>query len=207
VERQRLAVVVVALGIGLFGTAIAARTELNPWWTNAAVAVFVLAASAMLLKKQLASLFEVSWRAIGGAVLLAAAMVTATHLFFAFATGLVPGLEETVAALYRDIGAQSPGRVASVFLIAIVVVAEEMLWRGVVVELCAPRLRRAPTGLVVVLLYTVPQLIGGNWVLIAAAVVAGSVFTIQRLITGGLLAPITTHVIWSACTFSLLPLS
>jgi membrane protease YdiL (CAAX protease family) len=207
VERQRLAAVVVALGVGLFGVAIAAREELNPWWTNAGVAVFVLAGSAGVLRQRLPSLFEVRWSSLGGAVLVGAAMVAATHLCFEVATGLIPGLEHTVDGLYGDVGEQSPGQIGSVVLIVLVVVAEEALWRGVAVELCVSRLGRAWTGVAVVLLYAVPQLIGGDWVLLAAAVGAGTIFTVQRLITGNLLAPIATHAMWSVCIFSLIPLS
>ncbi len=205
--QQRLTIVVVILGIGLFGAAIAARAQLNPWWTNAGVAVLVLAASAGVLTNRLGSLFELRWKSLGGAVLLGALMVAATHLSFGLATALIPGLEDTVVTLYRDIGRQSPGQIPSVGLIAVVVVAEEVLWRGLAVELFEPRFGRARTGVVVVLLYTIPQLIGGDWVLLAAAIGAGTIFSVQRLVTGNLLVPITTHAIWSACIFSLVPLS
>ena len=206
-ERQRLAALVAVVGIGMFGAAISARGQLNPWWTNAGVAVLVLIASASVLRRRLASQLKVRWRLLLWAVLLGAAMVAATHLCFGLVTRLIPGLEQTVVSLYGEIGVQSPGPIASVLLILVVVLAEEALWRGLAVELFVARLGQLRTGIVVVLLYAVPQLIGGDWVLLAAALGAGTVFTVQRLVTGSLMAPIATHAIWSACIFSLIPLA
>lgn len=209
-ERNKLAGLgwaVVAVGIGLFSLAITGRTIVNPWWSNAAVAVLVLVATQLVLGKSLARLFQVRLTALAAAVALAAVMVAATHVCFGIATDLIPGLGEQVSALYLDIDRQSPGRAVSLLLIIVVVVAEELLWRGIVVELCSARLGRFFTGVVSIALYAVPQVIGGNWVLVAAAVVVGAVFVIQRLATKGLAAPITTHAIWSACIFSLIPLS
>lgn len=206
-ERQRFAAIVVVAGIGMFGAAIAARGQLNPWWTNAGVAAVVLLASASILRGRLASLVELRWRSLFGAVLLGAAMVAATHLCFSVTTRLLPGLEHTVVTLYEEIGAQSPGPIVSVILIVVVVLAEEALWRGLAVELFIAPLGKARTGVIAVLLYAVPQLIGGDWVLLAAALGAGTIFTIQRLTSDNLLIPIATHAIWSACIFSLLPLT
>lgn len=206
-ERGRFAAVALAAGIGLFGAAIAAREVWNPWWTNAAVGVVVTVVCAAILRARWSALLEVRGRSLAGAVLLGGALVALTHLSFALAVELIPGLETSVVELYGDIEAQSPGPIASLGLIAIVVVAEEVLWRGLAVELLTPRLSGVATGCVVVALYAVPQLIGGDWVLLAAAVGLGGVLTAQRLLTKGLLEPIATHAIWSACIFSLLPLA
>ena len=206
-ERQRFASVVVVVGIGMFGAAIAARGQLNPWWSNAGVArgrtggVGQRSAAAARLtgrvEMALAARGRIAWRCHGGC--------DAFLLLTGDATRARTRADGCFAL--REIGAQSPGRIISVVLIVVVVLAEEALWRGVAVELCIGLVGKAWAGVVAVLLYAVPQLIGGDLVLLAAALGAGTVFTIQRLVSDNLLTPTVTHGIWSACIFSLLPLA
>ncbi|MEO7327765.1 MAG: CPBP family glutamic-type intramembrane protease, partial [Minicystis sp.] len=184
-----------------FGTALSLRAHLDPWLATAAAAALATAAAALALgRARLAALFARDAREAAGAALLGIVLVGATHLAFR----LVPAsLAHHVAGLYASIDVATP-RAARAALTLAVVVAEELVWRG-----CALALASAPrpaSAALAVALYALPQLAGGEWLLLVAAVALGALFTAQRLRSGGLLAPLITHAIWSIAIFVLLPL-
>lgn len=80
-------------------------------------------------------------------------------------------------------------------------VAEEIFFRG---ALFAAIGRRYPV-LISTVLYTFATLATGNLMLAFAAVLLGFVLGLQRRASGGLLAPILTHVSWSVVMVSALP--
>lgn len=204
--RQRWGVVAIALGTIMFGAAIAYRDVVSPWLTNLAAAMVAIALASFALRGQARKLLAFRPRSTAVAVGLGLLMVAATHASFRVAVGLLPGLEDRVADLYSDIRTTTLGVAITIPLIMAVVFSEELLWRGVAIELCRRRLSRPSAALVAVGLYAAPQLIGGSWILVAAAVVVGGVLTAQRLITKRLTEPIITHAIWSLSIFSLAPL-
>jgi len=80
-------------------------------------------------------------------------------------------------------------------------VAEEVFFRG---ALFAAIGRRYPVGLTT-LVYAVATLATANPMLVFAAVTLGFVLALQRRASGGILAPILTHVTWSVLMLFLLP--
>lgn len=153
-------------------------------------------------------------------------LVALTHAAYRLAVLLLPGLDGVVGELYRDL-AVPPGPVAALPLTALVVLAEEAVWRGVLVDRLESRYRRRRGGLhgdrgpardahrwgrttlvlVAVLTYAVPHLLAGEPILVAAALALGAVWTALRLHTGALLAPFACHLTWSATIFALWPLT
>ncbi len=81
-------------------------------------------------------------------------------------------------------------------------VAEEVFFRGAV-QPALPKLIRLPGS---VLVYTAVTLATGNIMLVFAAALLGVVVSLQRRATDGVLAPVVTHVTWSALMFVALPL-
>lgn len=79
-------------------------------------------------------------------------------------------------------------------------VAEELFFRGAVYA----AIPRRPV-LWTTLIYVVATLATGNVMLGFAAIVVGTVVALQRRASGGILAPILTHVIWSVTMFYALP--
>jgi CAAX protease family protein len=59
--------------------------------------------------------------------------------------------------------------------------------------------------LISTLLYALATIAGGNPVLVFAAVVLGTVVALQRRASGGILAPVLTHVTWSLSMLFVLP--
>lgn len=207
-ERARYAVLALLAGTLLFGAALALRDRVNPWWSNLAAASGVIAASVAVARGELRRWFAPRRGALFGAVALAAVLVASTHLAYALAIRWLPGLQEHVAALYALVDRDSPGLAIAIPVTLSVVFAEELLWRGVALDLLRQRLGvgASASACIAVALYAAPQVIGGAWVLVAAALVVGAVFTAQRMITGDLAGPMLSHAIWSVCIFGVLPL-
>jgi membrane protease YdiL (CAAX protease family) len=203
VRRSRAAALIA--GVALFSAAMITRDALDPWWSNAAVAAAVIAASLVLLRRRLARLFALELRPAAFAALLGLALVAATHAGYRIAASLFPDLGVAVVALYADIRGAPPAALTAV-LICGVVLAEELLWRGLAIELLVGRTTTVATAAIAIALYAVPQIAGGSLVLIGAAIGLGAVLTAQRLHHGRLTEPCITHAIWSVSIFALAPL-
>jgi uncharacterized protein len=79
-------------------------------------------------------------------------------------------------------------------------VAEELFFRGALYAATT----RYPV-VVTTLAYTAATLATGNPVLAFAALVLGTLVGLERRATGGILAPVITHVVWSVSMLVLLP--
>ena len=94
------------------------------------------------------------------------------------------------------------GSTSVVLLIAVLNgIAEEVFFRG---ALFAAIGRRWPV-LISTAVYTVVTVASGNFMLVVAALTLGLVLGLERRATGGILAPILTHVTWSLVMFFALP--
>jgi len=97
------------------------------------------------------------------------------------------------------------GPVALVLVLALVNgVAEELFFRGVIVDVT---LRFGDVAAVVIstAIYSAVTAVGGNTALTLAAVIMGTVFAIERVVSRGLLVPIITHLAWSTLMILALP--
>jgi membrane protease YdiL (CAAX protease family) len=94
------------------------------------------------------------------------------------------------------------GNLWTIFMITLVNgIAEELFFRG---ALFAAIGVWHPV-LISTVLYALATIAGGNPVLVFAAVVLGTVVALQRRASGGILAPILTHITWSLSMLFLLP--
>lgn len=80
-------------------------------------------------------------------------------------------------------------------------VAEEIFFRG---ALFAAMGRRRPV-IISTLVYGLTTIATGNLMLVFAALVLGVLVGLQRRVTGGVLAPMITHVTWSGSMLFVLP--
>ncbi len=94
------------------------------------------------------------------------------------------------------------GSMAFVIALALVSgVAEELFFRGALLAVVPVR----HAAVISVLIYVAVTAVAGNTALTIAAVVMGAVFALERVVTGGLVASITTHVVWSTLMILALP--
>jgi len=109
----------------------------------------------------------------------------------------------TLASLAEDVlGYARLGNLWIIFMITLVNgIAEELFFRG---ALFAAIGAWHPV-LISTILYALATIAGGNPVLVFAAVVLGTVVALQRRASGGVLAPILTHITWSLSMLFVLP--
>ena len=109
----------------------------------------------------------------------------------------------TLARLAEDVlGYARLGNLWIIFMITLVNgIAEELFFRG---ALFAAIGAWHPV-LISTVLYALATIAGGNPVLVFAAVVLGTVVALQRRASGGVLAPILTHITWSLSMLFVLP--
>jgi uncharacterized protein len=109
----------------------------------------------------------------------------------------------SLARLAEDVlGYARLGNLWIIFMITLVNgIAEELFFRG---ALFAAIGAWHPV-LISTVLYGLATIAGGNPVLVFAAVVLGTVVGLQRRASGGVLAPILTHITWSLSMLFVLP--
>ncbi len=79
--------------------------------------------------------------------------------------------------------------------------AEEVFFRGAMFAAIG---RRYPV-VISTVLYALATVATANWMLVFAAVVLGTIAGLQRRVTGGVLAPMITHLTWSLSLLFILP--
>ena len=124
------------------------------------------------------------------------AWLVATHVGHAVLGWLFPSFVEQVRDLY-GLGADEPARRVLGPILAMAL-AEELLFRGVVHTLAG-----FATGVAV---YGAVQVIERKWVLVLAAVLGGIVWGGLYEWTGGIVAPVVAHAIWTATLTLVWPL-
>ncbi|MEB3050838.1 type II CAAX endopeptidase family protein [Mycolicibacter sp. MYC123] len=123
----------------------------------------------------------------------------AVFLLGGLAVQQIPSLAADVTAIL-DYTGQVSWRL--VVLIAIVnAVAEEMFFRGALFSAFG---RRYPLVLST-LLYVAAMMAAGNLMIGVAALVLGTVCAVERRATGGVLAPVLTHLVWGLVMVLALP--
>lgn len=129
-------------------------------------------------------------------------VAVAAYALFALAAVAVRLVPPVHAALADILGHARHGTLPLVVLVALLNgVAEEVFFRGAVFATLPARSAVVLTTVV----YAVVTAGTGNLALVLAAVVMGCVFARQRLVAGGILAPVVTHLAWSMLMVFLLP--
>ncbi len=128
------------------------------------------------------------------------AAIAAASIAAAFVVARIPFLADQV----RDVLAfrQSGSLVVLGLVTALSGVAEELFFRGALWDAIPARHRIWGTTLA----YTVATALAGNPMLALAAAFLGLIVALERRATGGVLAPIITHLTWSLAMLYLLPL-
>ena len=205
-KRESHIILILGLCTVSFGLAMAWRNVANPWLTNFSVATMAVGCSLFVLGERRKQLFHATARQLAGATIAGLVLVAATHTLYAVGTSVTPALSVSVAQLYEGVHNRMPNIVLTIPLVVAVVLAEEMVWRGLAFDLMQRRLSPRSAVLAATIFYALPQVIGGTWLLVLAALLLGLFLTIQRLVTKNLLAPVVTHAIWSISVFVIVPL-
>jgi membrane protease YdiL (CAAX protease family) len=204
-RRQIVSAVVVVLGAGVLGFSLSIPPEDN---VKFSIATLVLAgvwtvgafASGPLHLGRIGHPAEPDLIAPRPVVqpLLVGALLAALFVVGAFIVREIPWLDEQVSKVLAHTGQGS----ALLLLIVTVTngIAEELFFRGALYA-AIPRRQILWTTIA----YTVATLATGNVMLGFAAILLGAVVGLQRRASGGILAPIITHLVWSVTMLYVLP--
>lgn len=201
-RRQVVAAIVVLVGAGVLGWSLRLEPGGNLFYVAAVVLAGVWAAGAFLSGRlhlgRISGGTEVFVRPILAPVLLGLLMV-GIFVLGALVVREIPPLADYVSSVlaYADEG--------SLTVLAVITffngIAEELFFRGAMYA----AIPRHPV-LWTTIAYVVATLATGNVMLGFAAVLLGAVCGLERRASGGILAPILTHITWSLSMLFLLPL-
>ena len=189
---------------GLLASAWHSTFEYGLWIVNALAGTLgvVLGLHAMGSSWR-AQLRWSSKQALVGAA-LGIALVAATQLSARLLLPLMPPVLTETRRLYDLLqGTLRPSQYATV--LALVAVAEELVFRGVVTSLCELRFTPIKTLLLTTTLYVLPLAASGSWLLVAIGLTLGATWTIARLWSKSLLIPLVAHIIWAEMVFVAMP--
>lgn len=201
-RRQVVAAIVVLVGAGVLGWSLRLEPGGNTFYVAAIVLAGVWAVGAFFSGRlhlgRMARGSEVLVRPILAPIMLGLLLV-GIFVLGALVVREIPPLATYVSSVlaYADEG--------SLTLLAIITffngIAEELFFRGAMYA-AIPQHPVAWTTLA----YVVATLATGNVMLGFAAVLLGAVCGLERRASGGILAPILTHITWSLSMLFLLPL-
>jgi membrane protease YdiL (CAAX protease family) len=201
-RRQLVAAIVVLIGAGVLGWSLRLEPGGNTFYVAAVVLAGVWAAGAFLSGRlhlgRMARSNEVFVRPILAPILLGLLLV-GVFVLGSLVVREIPPLATYVSSVleYADEG--------SLTLLAIITffngIAEELFFRGAMYA----AIPKHPV-LWTTLAYVVATLATGNVMLAFAAILLGAVCGLERRASGGILAPILTHITWSLSMLFLLPL-
>jgi uncharacterized protein len=201
-RRQVVAAVVVLVGAGVLGWSLRLEPGGNTFYVAAVVLAGVWTLGAFLSGRlhlgRMARGSEVFVRPILAPILLGLLLV-GIFVLGALVVREIPPLATYVRSVleYADEG--------SLTLLAVITffngIAEELFFRGAMYA----AIPKHPV-LWTTLAYVVATLATGNVMLAFAAILLGTVCGLERRASGGILAPILTHITWSLSMLFLLPL-
>ncbi len=201
-RRQVVAAVVVLVGAGVLGWSLRLEPGRNLFYVAAVVLAGVWAAGAFLSGRlhlgRMARGNEVFVRPILAPILLGLVLV-GIFVLGSLVVREIPPLASYVSSVleYADEG--------SLTVLAVITffngIAEELFFRGAMYA----AIPKHPV-LWTTLAYVVATLATGNVMLAFAAILLGTVCGLERRASGGILAPILTHITWSLSMLFLLPL-
>lgn len=176
-----------------------------------ALTAYATTTSALLLwygRHRLASMLQPDLAGLAWGLVAGAAMTAATYLLYPLLLAAEPAVASEVAELYDQL--QLRGLGTALPLVLLVVAGEEILWRGAlldgIVRTRRWNRRRLAEVAVVTGVYAAAQAGFGSLLLVAVAFGCGFVWSVLRLTTGQLVAPLASHLVWSSFVLWLAPL-
>jgi len=130
-------------------------------------------------------------------------LYAATRVVVTFASRW-PAIADDVEATYGRSAEAQPAAVWFVSL-GVVVPAEELFWRGVATPWLVDATATVPGAILAWLVAVGVAALWGSLPFLAAGAVGGAVWTALAIWSGGVAAPIASHVVWTACMIAWRP--
>ena len=201
---ERTGWTIVVLSTIAMTVALRSRQEANIWIATGVVAAAALIAVAVFDRPRMMEMLKIRSGSISWGIATGLLFIVLTHAVTRAAFAIDPRARELVDRLYASIQ-DPPGAVAAFPVIALVAFMEEVVWRGVLVDLLKKQ-KLGAAFVLAVLIYSIPQFLDGNLALAFAAIGCGSVWTALRLWRDDVVTPFVNHVIWNLGVFVVVPL-
>lgn len=159
----------------------------------------------LIFRARLRDWLQPTRRGVLVGLLVGVGMTLATYPVYAVACRIYPGLRVDVAVLYG--AARETPLAESLPWVLAIIVAEELLWRGALLEAFASRVSPRAAMVLSVATYCLAQAGTGSWIVTLLALVCGTLWTVQRHLTRSLLSPLIAHLIWTPTVILLLPVN
>lgn len=163
------------------------------------VAIGGAALSIVLFPALFRRLFTPSIRLIAIGLVAAAVMVVATYVLYPILAHVAPFIETSTRDLYVDKLRVPHANALVLIIVSLIVVGEEVLWRGVVQEAFGKRRLTVPLAAIVYGLAHAPL---GSPLLVVVAVLCGLFWSTLRSRTSSLLPSLIAHLIWDMAIVS-----
>ncbi|MGB5286648.1 MAG: CPBP family intramembrane glutamic endopeptidase [Polyangiales bacterium] len=202
---SRIEAVALAACVAAFCVAMGLREVLNIWIGTGAAAL----ASILVLWLGARPVVRSNLKPPTAASLIAGLAVglfmsLATWWLYPVSVSVFPPIQTEVETLYALLR-QAPGPVRALPLLFLVVAAEELVWRGVAIDLFSKSFGPWRAMLFSALLYVLPQLALRSPLLIIVAFLCGLLWGSLRVRTRGLAAPLIAHLVWDILVFVMYP--
>ncbi len=183
------------------------REDVNVWiGTGAAAVVSVVLLSLWARSSISSSLERPALQSVVVGVAVGIAMSFVIWWLYPLSIAILPPIEDQVETLYALLR-QPPGPIRAFPLLLLVVAAEELVWRGLAIDVFSEMLGPWKAVLVSALLYVLPQIAFRSPLLMIIALLCGLVWGALRVRFKGLAAPLSAHIIWDVLVFIMYPVA
>lgn len=195
---------VLVLCIAAFCLAMGLREVLNIWiGTGCAAVISILLLRRLSSPPSLQASDDPARSGMIG-LLVGLVMSIATWVLYPISIDFVPAIGAEVSKLYGLLR-QFPGPVWAFPILVLVVGAEELVWRGLAIDLFSKSFGPSAAVLLASLVYVLPQIAFRSPLLVIVALPCGLIWGSLRVRTHGLLAPLIAHLTWDLLVFVLFP--
>ncbi len=202
---SRTEAVALAACVAAFCVAMGLREVLNIWiGTGAAALASILVLWLGARPAVRSNLKPPTAASLIAGVAVGLVMSLATWWLYPVSVSVFPPIQTEVETLYALLR-QAPGPVRALPLLFLVVAAEELVWRGVAIDLFSKSFGPWRAMLFSALLYVLPQLALRSPLLIIVAFLCGLLWGSLRVRTRGLAAPLIAHLVWDILVFVMYP--
>jgi membrane protease YdiL (CAAX protease family) len=182
------------------------REVVNVWLGTGLAGGFSILLMQRLSQATLTEHWDTSSRSVVTGLVVGIAMAAATWLLYPISIELVPSIGVEVPKLYALLR-QPPGPVWAFPALVLVVTAEELVWRGLGIDVFSRHTSASTAVLLSAVLYTLPQVAFRSPLLVVVAFLCGVVWGALRVRSKGLTAALLAHLVWDLLVFVLFPVA
>lgn len=207
IERRGNIPVLAVLAAMILGWALLIR-RFGEGDVYAVVGPYALAVCVVMIAlrpKTILAWLKPTKRAIWVGLAVGVGMTALTYPVFQLASMVYPELDGHVQSLYT--GARSTTLPKALCWVIALVLAEELMFRGVLPDELSARMPERTAWAISLVVYALAQFGTGSFIVSLMALVCGAIWTWQRQYTDSLLSTVIAHLIWTPTVILLYPVT